>query len=78
MTPGVPDSTHAGPPPECQTCGDIALPMRVLSVDRVEALATCLDRADVRRSVDIGLLATVDPGDTLLVHAGTALFREPR
>ena len=59
----------------CVTCGDTALPMRVLRVDRDDALALCEDEAGARESVEIGLVEPVDEGDLLLVHAGTALQR---
>ncbi len=62
----------------CQTCGDVATSMRVLSVEPAESLALCLDQDERRRTVDTGLLDAVLPGDTLLVHAGTALLREAR
>lgn len=64
----------------CTTCGDLAARMRVLEVDEAAELALCLDDDDDerRRTVDTGLVGEVAPGDTLLVHAGTALMREPR
>jgi len=63
----------------CATCGDLAARMRVLEVDEAAELALCLDDDDERRrTVDTGLVGEVAPGDTLLVHAGTALMREPR
>ena len=77
MTRNAPEPQDAEPP-ACQTCGDVAVSMRVLSVDRAAALAVCVDQADTRRTVDTGLLAAVDPGDSVLVHAGTALARGSR
>jgi hydrogenase maturation factor len=70
--------THTGPGGDaaCQTCGDVATRMRVLAVDERERLALCLGEGECRRTVDTGIVGAVLPGDTLLVHAGTALIRE--
>jgi hydrogenase expression/formation protein HypC len=59
-------------PYHCVTCGDDGAPMRVVRVDAARALALCEDEAGARRSVEIALVDAA-PGDTLLVHAGTAL-----
>jgi len=67
--PGVAcDHTHG-----CITCGDEAVPLRVVLVDEERALALCEDDAGRRTSVEIALVAPVAPGERLLVHAGTAL-----
>ncbi|MEA2245819.1 MAG: hydrogenase expression/formation protein HypC [Solirubrobacteraceae bacterium] len=60
-------------PHHCVTCSDEGLDMRVLAVDEARGLALCEGLAGERSSVEIGLVGTVAPGDTLLVHAGTAL-----
>jgi hydrogenase maturation factor len=57
----------------CITCGDQALEMRVVRVDRRHGLATCADDAGHESEVDVLLLEPVEPGDRLLVHAGTAI-----
>jgi hydrogenase assembly chaperone HypC/HupF len=57
----------------CITCGDDGVPMRVLRVDDARVLALCEDDAGAHSSVEIALVEPVAPGDTLLVHAGTAL-----
>ena len=57
----------------CITCGDEALPLRVLKVDGVRELALCESEAGQRETVEIALVGPVAPGDTLLVHAGTAI-----
>jgi hydrogenase maturation factor len=57
----------------CITCGDVALPLEVLTVDGARGLALCRDDLDRRETVEIALLPGVAPGDRLLVHAGTAL-----
>jgi hydrogenase assembly chaperone HypC/HupF len=57
----------------CITCGDHAVPMRVLRIDDARMLALCEDEDGERSSVEIALVEPVHDGDRLLVHAGTAL-----
>ena len=57
----------------CITCGDHAVPMRVVRIDAARALALCEDEDGERASVEIALVEPVQDGDRLLVHAGTAL-----
>jgi hydrogenase maturation factor len=57
----------------CITCGDEAVAMRVVRVDGARCLALCEDEGGERASVEIGLVEPVAPGDSVLVHAGTAL-----
>jgi hydrogenase maturation factor len=59
----------------CITCGDDGVPMTVLRVDRARGLALCQDGGGARSSVETALVEPVAPGDSLLVHAGTALVR---
>ncbi len=47
--------------------------MRVLEIDSARALALCEDAAGNHQSIEIALVAPVEPGDVLLVHAGTAI-----
>jgi len=56
----------------CVTCGDDGDPMRVLRIDAARGLALCEDDAGAHSVVEIALV-DAEPGDTLLVHAGTAL-----
>jgi hydrogenase maturation factor len=49
--------------------------MRVLRVDADRGLALCEDETGAHSSVEIALVGDVGGGDTLLVHAGTALTR---
>ncbi len=63
------DATH------CITCGDDGVPMTVMRVDADRGLALCQDEAGARSSIETALVAPVAPGDSLLVHAGTALAR---
>jgi hydrogenase maturation factor len=58
----------------CITCGDDGIPMRVLQVDEARGLALCEDSHGAHSAVEIALVDAA-PGDTLLVHAGTALTR---
>jgi hydrogenase maturation factor len=63
------DSDH------CITCGDDGVPMQVLAVDESRCLALCIDEDGAKSTVEIELVAPVDVGNELLVHAGTALVR---
>ena len=49
--------------------------MRVVAVDATRGLALCEDADGARSSVEVALVEPVEPGDALLVHAGTALIR---
>ena len=55
----------------CITCGDVGVPMRVLSIDRSTGLARCEGEDDI----DVTLVEPLAPGDDVLVHAGVALVR---
>lgn len=68
-------SAHCHPEEGCITCGDQAAPARVLRVDRERGLALCEDGAGEHLTVEIALVDPVEPGDGLLVHAGTAIAR---
>jgi hydrogenase expression/formation protein HypC len=57
----------------CITCGDDGVPMTVVRVDGERGLALCADEDGSRETVETALVEPVAPGDTLLVHAGTAL-----
>jgi hydrogenase expression/formation protein HypC len=59
----------------CVTCSDEGIPMRVLRLDDARGLALCEDGDGARSSVEIALIDGAAAGDTLLVHAGTALLR---
>jgi hydrogenase maturation factor len=69
LVPVVCKSTH------CITCSDEAVQMQVKAVDEARELALCTDAGGESSSVEIALVAPVAPGDTLLVHAGTAISR---
>jgi hydrogenase maturation factor len=59
----------------CITCGDTAVELRVQRVDAERGLALCITGAGERETVETELVGPVRPGDSLLVHAGTALQR---
>jgi hydrogenase maturation factor len=61
----------------CITCGDEAVSMRVLRLDEARGLALCAGDDGASSTVEIELVRPVAVGDLLLVHAGTALAREP-
>jgi hydrogenase maturation factor len=67
---------HCGHTSGCITCGDEAIAMKVLRVDRERGLALCADPGGVRSSVETALVEPVEPGESLLVHAGTAIGRD--
>ncbi len=75
------DATSSPPAPTCDvatgciTCGDVAIPLKVMRLDEVRGLALCADDAGNSETVEIALVTPVVPGDRLLVHAGTAIAR---
>ena len=61
--------------PVCITCGDVAVPMRVISTGGEDGLAGCLTEDGQTAEVDLGLLDGVRAGDAVLVHACVAIQR---
>jgi hydrogenase maturation factor len=59
----------------CITCGDVAVPLRVVSLDDERGLALCADGEGRRETVEVALVAPVSLGEELLVHAGAAIAR---
>ena len=57
----------------CSTCGDTAVPVRVLDVEGTTALVE--DRLQQQARAAIDLVSNVKPGDVLLVHAKVAIGR---
>ncbi len=57
----------------CITCGDVAIPLAVVSVDADGA--RCRDDEGRFETVAVDLIGEVVPGDRVLVHAGVALLR---
>jgi hypothetical protein len=73
-TASSPEPPACGPHSGCVTCADEGVPMRVLRVPS-DYLAECADPDGGVVEVLTGVVDRVAPGDTLLVHAGTALLR---
>ncbi len=61
--------------PVCITCGDVAIPMRVISTGGEDGLADCVSEDGDGAAVDLSLLDGVGAGDTVLVHACVAIQR---
>ena len=59
----------------CITCGDRALPLRVVAPGAEPGLARCADAEGREEEVEVALLAPVAVGERLLVHAGAAIAR---
>jgi hydrogenase maturation factor len=59
----------------CITCGDDGTPMTIVAVDPDRGLALCEDADGFHHTVESALVAPVTPGQSLLVHAGTAIAR---
>ncbi len=57
----------------CITCGDVAIPMRVVRTGE-DGLADCVTEDGQASAVDISLVDVV-PGDEVLVHACVAIQR---
>ena len=59
----------------CLTCGDEAVAVKVMSVDREQGLAFCSLWSDtgLTEEIDITLIENVTVGDILLAHAGVAI-----
>jgi hydrogenase maturation factor len=75
FAPTAPACDHLANASGCITCGDVALPLTVMRLDEERGLALCADDDGNSETVEIDLVAPVAPGDTLLVHAGTAIAR---
>ena len=59
----------------CITCSDEGVPVRVLRLSDEPGLAICASDEGEPMEVMTGIVGDVMVGDTLLVHAGTALMR---
>lgn len=55
----------------CTTCGDVAVPVRVIRMS--ETKAVCEDRTGRRAEVLIDFAPDASVGDILLVHMGVAI-----
>lgn len=59
-------------PETCATCGDVAVPARVVEVEGLQALVAVGGETE---RVAIDLVPDARPGELLLCHAGIALER---
>jgi hydrogenase maturation factor len=59
------------PGAHCITCGDVGTPMRVIEAEAHEAV--CVDDDGISHRVAVDLVAPVQRGDSLLIHAGVAI-----
>lgn len=57
----------------CSTCGDVAVPVKVIVVRGNEAVVE--DRLGVTSTVAIDFVPDARPGDIILVHMGVALAK---
>jgi hypothetical protein len=57
--------------PTCITCGDVAIPMRVVETGN-DGLAECVAETGETSQVDLALVDAA-PGDDVLVHACVAI-----
>lgn len=57
----------------CATCGDVAIPVRVVRLD--VACATVEDRLGEQAEVAVDFVPGVREGDVILVHMGVAIGR---
>lgn len=73
MSTPTPDGPVCNAEPGCITCGDIAVPLTVTSVDGSDA--RCRDDEGREELVATELVGEVGPGDRVLVHAGVAIER---
>ena len=64
-------NTHSGP--VCTTCGDVAIPMRVIRTGD-DGLADCVAEDGQTSQVELALVDAA-PGDEVLVHACVAIQR---
>lgn len=69
----VPDGAVCSAEPGCITCGDVAVPLTVATVDGFDA--RCRDELGREELVATELVGQVAPGDRVLVHAGVAIER---
>ncbi len=67
MLPGACTLYHDG----CVVCSDAGIPVRVVSVERDDAL--CEDQAGNRAQIAVELVAPVRTGEVLLTHGGVAI-----
>lgn len=57
----------------CTTCGDVAVPVRVVKIEGSDALVE--DRLGQQARVAVDFLTGLKVGDALLVHMGVAIAK---
>ena len=67
------EQATGGRNPICITCGDVAVPMRVIRTGE-DGLADCVAEDGQTSQVELALVDAV-PGDEVLVHACVAIQR---
>ena len=65
--------TSCDPTGHCITCADEGVPMRVVATEPERELANFRPEDCGLQTVDTGIVGPVHAGDSVLVHAGTAL-----
>jgi hypothetical protein len=75
LTPAGTETLACDHDSHCITCGDEAVPVRVVKIDHERELALCQDEQGQRTTVEIALVQPVSLNDVVLVHAGTAIGR---
>lgn len=73
MSDPVRDEAVCSLEPGCITCGDVAVPLTVTTVEGSDA--RCRDEQGREELVATELVGDVGPGDRVLVHAGVAIER---
>lgn len=68
-------ATRCDDPHHCITCSDEGVPMRVLALDSDKSIARCEAETGAESDVLVGLIENLEVGETVVVHAGTALSR---
>jgi hydrogenase expression/formation protein HypC len=67
MLPGTCTLDHDG----CVVCSDAGIPVRVVSVERDDAI--CEDQVGNRAQIAVELVTPVQVGEVLLTHGGVAI-----
>ncbi|MBA2506704.1 MAG: HypC/HybG/HupF family hydrogenase formation chaperone [Thermoleophilaceae bacterium] len=63
------------PEHSCITCSDEAVALRVVKLDELRGLALCANDEGQTETVEVALVAPVTEGESILVHAGTAIAK---
>lgn len=58
----------------CITCSDEGRPVEIVSIS-TDLMTAQVRGSDGEETVDVSLVGSVQPGDTILVHAGIAITK---